>query len=350
AMVTINEPTATTIAVFTADTTSICEGSSVTFFNTSSNNAIGYSWNLPGGTTGDTTAQNPVVWYNTEGNYDVTLTAFGCDGTDSTYTWANYITVNPAPAANLTANSATTFCTGDSVELVQDTAGISNYDWLLDGISTGAPGWSYQALIGGNYQVVVWNIFGCNDTSAAITVTVNSLPVISVTPGSVCGSGDSVTLTASGAVTYTWSPAATLSADTGAVVSAFPIVNAIYTVVGTGVNNCVDSTTVLVQIDTSLCPVGVSELFDPDNSIKIYPNPFENNAVITYELNAKQYVNIKIIDLLGKVTTIVPPQFQQKGHYQYSFNHFINNPAPGIYFMQIAIGEKVVTKKVVCSK
>ena len=159
----------------------------------------------------------------------------------------------PAVVANITAGGPATFCAGDSVELASDTAGITSYDWLLNSVSTADTGWTYNALMGGDYQVVVWNAFGCYDTSAATTVTVNPLPVITVTPnpGVVCGTGDSVMIIASGAASYAWSPPTDLSATTGDTAYANPTTNTTYTVIGTDANSCVDSTTVLVQLSTA---------------------------------------------------------------------------------------------------
>jgi subtilisin-like proprotein convertase family protein len=98
--------------------------------------------------------------------------------------------------------------------------------------------------------------------SAAAKLTVNPLPTITITPGSpVCGgvAGTSGTLlTASGATTYTWSPAnglytnaaATIAYVAGtptATVYAAPAVNTVYTATGTNAaTGCVGTGTVSV--------------------------------------------------------------------------------------------------------
>ncbi|MBW8051995.1 MAG: T9SS type A sorting domain-containing protein, partial [Cytophagales bacterium] len=81
-------------------------------------------------------------------------------------------------------------------------------------------------------------------------------------PGIICTAGvDSVTLTASGAVSYTWAPLAGLSAASGSSVNASPPNDTVYTVVGTGANGCIDSTTVSVQISTT-SPVAIFSASD----------------------------------------------------------------------------------------
>src|SRR6185312_5604111 len=75
-----------------------------------------------------------------------------------------------------------------------------------------------------------------------------------VTPSSttVCQNSANV-LTASGASTYTWAPAASLSNSTGAVVTATPSATTTYTI--TGSNGCVGTKTVtLTTTNCSVCP------------------------------------------------------------------------------------------------
>src|SRR6185369_5830970 len=56
---------------------------------------------------------------------------------------------------------------------------------------------------------------GCTK-SASVTVTINQIPTVTVTPSSSSIlSGDSVSLTASGANTYSWAPSTGLSATSG---------------------------------------------------------------------------------------------------------------------------------------
>jgi PKD repeat protein len=82
---------ATVVADFTASSTSICQGSSVTFTNASTG-ATTYSWVFTGGTPSTSTATNPVVQYNTPGTYTVTLTASNASFSDIE-TKTSYITV-----------------------------------------------------------------------------------------------------------------------------------------------------------------------------------------------------------------------------------------------------------------
>lgn len=79
---------------FTVNKTSICVGEQLQFTDATYNAATGWSWTFQSGTPATSTAQNPVVSYDTPGIYSVTLTA--TDGTTTqTETKTQYIHVLP---------------------------------------------------------------------------------------------------------------------------------------------------------------------------------------------------------------------------------------------------------------
>jgi PKD repeat protein len=86
---------------YNADITSICEGNSVQYIN-STQNAISYQWYFEGGTPSTSSMENPIVQYDSSGIYSVTLIAVGTGGND-TLEYVNYITVNSYPVANFNA-------------------------------------------------------------------------------------------------------------------------------------------------------------------------------------------------------------------------------------------------------
>ncbi len=83
------------VAAFTASTTSVVVGGSVTFTDQSTNTPTSWSWTFEGGTPATSTAKNPTVTYNTAGTYDVTLVAANAQGSD-TEAKVDYITVTSA--------------------------------------------------------------------------------------------------------------------------------------------------------------------------------------------------------------------------------------------------------------
>ena len=81
------------VANFTANNTTVIEGQNVQFTDLSTYLPTSWSWTFAGGTPSTSTAQNPVVTYNTAGTYQVTLVASNAEGSDTEIKTA-YITVN----------------------------------------------------------------------------------------------------------------------------------------------------------------------------------------------------------------------------------------------------------------
>jgi PKD repeat protein len=77
-------------ANFSADNTNPCPGQSVQFSDLSTGNVTSRSWSFPGGTPSTSTLQNPLIQYNSQGSYNVSLTVTNSTGNDSK-TATNYI-------------------------------------------------------------------------------------------------------------------------------------------------------------------------------------------------------------------------------------------------------------------
>ena len=82
-------------AQFSTPKREICLGEQIQFTDQSYNTVTGWSWSFPGGTPSSSTAQNPLVTYNTPGTYQVTLTATDGSSSDGE-TKLSYVTVLPA--------------------------------------------------------------------------------------------------------------------------------------------------------------------------------------------------------------------------------------------------------------
>ncbi|MBI1287084.1 MAG: tandem-95 repeat protein [Flavobacteriales bacterium] len=162
-----------------------CDGDSVTL---TASAAASYLW------SNGATTQSTVVYAS--GTYSVTVTdANGCSGTSGSVT----VNVNQLPFSFIFATGPTTFCEGDSVDLVaRQSAG---YLW-----NTGDTTRIITVNTSGTYSVTVFDANGCQSESNEITVTVNPNPTPTVSangPLAFCD-GESVILTLSGSGTYTW--------------------------------------------------------------------------------------------------------------------------------------------------
>ena len=82
------------------------------------------------------------------------------------------------PSALITAVGPTTFCLGDSVNLVANTGAGLTYQWKRTGVSiAGATSFNFVSTTSGNYSVLVSNVQPCSAISNNIIVSVPCIPI-----------------------------------------------------------------------------------------------------------------------------------------------------------------------------
>ena len=177
------------------------------------NGADTYLWN-----TGET-ASSITVSPTTTTTYSVTGFSNGCETTDE-------VTVTVIPEVIANAGNDVAICFGESVTL--NASGGTNYSW-----NTGDTGSSptFSPTQTTTYTVTVSDNFGNSDTDS-VTVTVNELPVITVSENVTIIEGESTTLSANGAETYQWN-----TGETSSTILVSPTQTTTYTVFGSS-NSC----------------------------------------------------------------------------------------------------------------
>jgi gliding motility-associated-like protein len=251
------------IVTINASATNICAGSPITL---SGAGASTYTW------TGGVTDGVPFV-PSSSGTYTVTGTdAHGCYNTAT-------VNITIAPPSTVTATaSSTTVCSGGTVTL--NGSGGSSYVWS-NGVTDGL---AFTPTATSTYTVV--DGAGCSNT-ASITVNVIASPtvVINASSTNVCA-GTSVTLSASGASTYTW---------TGGVSNGTPFVpaaSAMYTVTGSNGGICNHQASVGITVtpnttvtanatSTNVCIGGTVTLTGSGGSSYIWSNGVSNGVSFT---------------------------------------------------------------------
>ncbi len=217
--VTVNVSGAIVAAITGKDT--ICAGSNTTL--TASGGST-YVWS-----TGATTS-NITVGPATNTTYSVMVSSGTCkDSANVT------VIVNPVPSPTISANKIT-ICVGDSSILTAG-GGVS-YLWN-NGATTSSI--LVKPLSTTTYTVTVGSNPCTHDTT--ITITVNSLPVVTITPPQTICSGNNVNLTATGGGTYSWSNGATSSS-----ISVSPLTTTTFTVTVTN-GGCPKDTTVAITVN-----------------------------------------------------------------------------------------------------
>ena len=259
--VTITEPTKVLV---TSKDTSVCPlfPATLTALGSGGTGTINFSWD-PGGLTGNPVTVVPV----STTVYTVTATdANGCTGS-TTVT----VTVNTIPTISVASD---TVCFGHSKPLTA--TGAYTYTWapatglnsVTDPIVIASPPSSTT------YTVTGTDKNGCVGTTTVLLTVIPS-PVLTVTGGNACP-GDSITLTADGALTYIWSPAKWLNTTTGPKVVSHPVTTTTYTVTGKSANGCTSTASGTATVN-DLPVAGIKA--SPNPALVLYPTiQFSDNS------------------------------------------------------------------------
>lgn len=145
-----------------------------------------------------------------------------------------------------------------------------NTDWIVGKVDCGAP---------------ICNL----EMTPIITITVNPLPTINTTTSNtlICA-GETTSLTANGASTYTWNPG-----GTGTTISVSPTVTTTYSVIGTDANGCISNTAITQSV--SLC-TGINNITNSNNAMTLFPNPSSSNITVQTD---EEIQSISIFNALG---------------------------------------------------
>lgn len=229
---------------------------------------------------------------------------------------------------NSTPISQLQVCYGDSTIL--NTAFCSS--WYADSIST-IPLMLGSTLTTGS--LTSDTTFFIENTSCgavpprtAIHVSLMPQPNITIIPSNTAMCiGETNTLTANGALTYTWAS----NGSTLSYMDLWGIIPTTYSVYGTNSWGCTD--TASIYIDPSIC-LGLEETHHSD-IVRIYPNPV--HEILHIESNYA--FDVLVTDINGKI------------HKQKKLNDkYINisGLSPGIYFLQLKrVGDIVYKTKIV---
>lgn len=209
-------------------------------------------------------------------------------------------------------------CTGGSTTLsvASGTLNDAAYWQWYSGSCAGIPiGIGFSLIVSPNVTTTYYakGAGGCAtpDICDSVTVTVNPLPSVNITGITTVCNGNSTTLSATGASTYSWSSGG--SASTEAVM---PNVNTIYTVTGTDVNGCSNTAAAMVTVNalpaipiitstgaTTFCQGDSVILTSSISNIYLWSNGATTQSII---VSSSQNDSVTVTDLNGCSVTSVP--------------------------------------------
>jgi PKD repeat protein len=189
---------------FTALQTVGCTPLSVQFTNTSSTNALQYSWSFPGGNPAFSTLPNPTVVYQTAGNYTVSLTATNSAGSNLV-SKNNFISAGFGPAADFTATNAGFLATFSNTSL-----GATSYFWNFgDGGTSSNQNPQHSYSLDGAYTVTMTAYNSCGENTKTSTVTIQTPPTANFSAAQTSGCSPMIVqfsnLASANTVQYNWS-------------------------------------------------------------------------------------------------------------------------------------------------
>lgn len=222
------------------------------------------------------------------------------------------------------SSSVSQLCQGDSTTINITTVGPNSYTWQ--------PG----NLIGNTNLLkptanTVYSVTGVNTGNGCgytgtFTINVNPNPMLNVAanPSVIC-SGESATLTANGANTYSWT---SIGNDSSIVVS--PTTSITYTVSGANSFGCIKTDTIYLVV--SPC-IGIEEIYQ-DEKVIFYPNPATNYLSITM---AEKF-NAELFTVNGERLLV-------SNNYDSQATFDISHLSQGVYLLRIQSQDKCIVKK-----
>lgn len=244
--------------------TTFCDSVSLLFTDstvTKHNTVTNYLWNFGNGVT--STQKNPTYTFTQPGNYTIQLkvtTNLNC-----TYTDTLNVPIRIIATPQIDMQGPLTACVNDAINfngiIIKNDTATLNWQWSFGNNTTSnlQNPLPVSYITANNYAIKLKanNSFGCTD-SVQKTITIHPLPNVNAGDDTFVCYGKTITLNATGAVSYNWQSNPTLSCTACANPVVNPLINTQYVVQGTNSFGCsaTDSVAVTViqpiQITTSL--------------------------------------------------------------------------------------------------
>lgn len=221
----ISDVVVNSLPLLTSNNATICSGQQTAGLTVSGANS--YTWSTL--ETTSSISQSPTI--------TTTYSVVGVDLNGCYNFTTSTIQVNDLPI--ITVNSATICMSQQTATLVS--GGANTYTWsTLDN----NPVITQSPIITSTYTVTGTDLNGCYNANTA-TITVNSLPTVTINSPTICLGQQTATLLANGAFSYTWS-----SGEFTSSITKNPSVTTTYTVIGVDLNGCRDTVTSTVSVNS----------------------------------------------------------------------------------------------------
>lgn len=317
-----------TVLSATASSTTVCSTGpaqlSASISGCGINNAV-FNWQPAAGLS-CSTCSNPVASPTVATTYTCIAGQLACNNSAST---TIQILVSSSTFSGTVVSTPTVVCAGANVQLSLQNAPPFSYEWESAPASSGS--WTNTGLSSTPVATLTpsaaTNCYrvrapGCESyfTTNTICIAVNPVPTLAISGPSVVCEGETFTLTASGADTYSWN-----GNQSGSELVTQQSTTGVYTLVGYATNNCstvISHTVTLMECENPGTGTSVSpEQMNLKESVTIFPNPNEGNFTVHCACT-----EVRLYDAVGKQLTSVSVTDERAN---------LSNLKPGIYFVAI---------------
>ncbi|HEU4719697.1 MAG TPA: M43 family zinc metalloprotease, partial [Bacteroidia bacterium] len=343
--------------------TMVCAGSSVTFTDASWNgHPTSWNWSFPGGTPATSTDSIPVIQYNTPGTYNVTLTASNSSG--SSTTTKNGIVIVSANTAQYNSwqyyegfESATTFTSDWIVNNPEGNGWARSTAAAYTG--TGSARLANTSSMGGQVDELIspsidFSAIGSTTMTFRIAYaqrTSTSADKLRVLVSTNCGASWTQRYVKIGA---------TLSTAT-ATTSNFMPNSSQWRQETLNLSNLATQTNVRIKFEFTsdggnniylddINLTGPSAVSTPDAAIQnfdVFPNPVNDNTLISFSLQDKEKVDLSIYDMTGREVMTVYSGDLDAGDHQFPLNTS-GTLSPGVYLVRmVTVSGRSVTQRMI---
>jgi PKD repeat protein len=350
-------------AEFEAENIVVCEGQTIQFTDGSYHNANGWTWTFNGGSPASSTDQHPTVTYSAAGTYSVTLQA--TDGsTSDTETKTNYITVLPS--------------TGRALEVQEgfETLSLPDSEWFVEN-PDGSNGWAITSTAAATGTRALRLNNTSNDDGDVDEFVSSTIDLSGVTDFELSfkyafakkssANTDYMRVYVSNDCGETWSVRKNISASTIATASNttgnfVPSSDEWETVTVTNITASYWTSNFRMKIQFvsgggNNVYIDDINLYDPNNTsasirenddvslFRVFPNPTNSIANVTFDLMDNSNVKVSLTDMLGQEIQVINQSNLTAGSHQFEVN--TNELSNGIYFVNLFVDGKVITQKLI---
>lgn len=220
--------------------------------------------------------------------------------------------------------------------------------WMLNGMPiNGATESFYQATETGFYSVVYTNGFGCSAESEVVEIILNELPAAPIFNDDNNILGVVVPSTLPADYSLQWYYENTILPGETELTYCMTQSGSYTLEVTDNVTGCTNTFT-NDQVYNPEYDCGVLGIEDLNQgSLKIFPNPFQENVNIQFSLNGKSSFRLNVIDILGRRTELENRTDLSGDFYQsYSFRNW----NPGVYLLEMDFEGEKIYRKIVLQK